>query len=108
MSSVKKIFDEYVINGIKAGNSFGIEKVKDLESIKSMYFNQDAYELVKKMILEGDIDKIKQMSPPESIEFLEVMFFSDQSNQKYIVTVYDNDNMWQDPQIIDIFLFLKT
>ena len=36
-------------------------------------------------------------------EYLDIMIFKDQNNKTYTTTVYDNNELWQDPQIIDIF-----
>ncbi len=36
-------------------------------------------------------------------EYLYIETFSDQQQQEYVATVYDNDELWQDIDIIDIF-----
>lgn len=98
-------FDEYVIRGIIANNQFGITSVIGIESLKSMLFVQEEYSEIKKVILNGNIDLLKNFpeTQPRTGEYLEIMAFKDQNESQYIVTVYDSNVLEQDPQVIEIY-----
>jgi hypothetical protein len=109
MDTEKNDFDMYVVNSILANNNFGIKEVLDIKSIKSMYFNQDVYSSVKKLIAEGNIGGIEKlpMSKERDTEYLDIMLFRDQVGKTYFVTVYDSNDLWQDPQVIEIFPYIN-
>lgn len=98
-------FDSFVMNSIIANNDFGIEKVEKLQSIISLYFSQELYKEVVGLIEKQDIESIKMVHDPidKGTEFLEVMTFEDQKGKPFVVTVYDSLELWQDPQVINIF-----
>jgi hypothetical protein len=98
-------YNDFIIRGILANNEFAIKEVHDLVSLKSMYFEKERYMEIKKLIERAEIDAIKSLSDTTTsgIEFLEIMKFKDQDGNSYVVTAYDNNNLEQDPQIIEIF-----
>ena len=101
------IYDSYVIKSILSVNEFGITAVRNLESLKCIYFSRDVYLIMKELILNGNIQAIKNFlenNDEKSFgEYLDILKFSDQCEHTYIATVYDSNEMWQDPQIIEIF-----
>jgi hypothetical protein len=98
-------FDSFVIKSIIVNNQFNIKEVNGLVSIKSMSFIKEEYLEIEKLIKQGNIDAVKQWpdSNCNTFEYLDVMSFLDQNGKSYIVTVYDSDELSQDPQIIEIF-----
>ena len=100
-------WDEYVIRSILATNEFGISEVFGLQSIKSMYLEREKYPLIVALIKEKNLAALIEMPGgnrhPTFQEDLEIMQFQNQSGLKFIVTVYDSDELWQNPQIIEIF-----
>jgi len=106
MGNGLNLFDGYVMRSILANNQFGITEVKNIESLKSISFIKEEYAVIENLIKNGDIEAIKTFSEnqPRSGEYLMVMRFNDQTNKKYIVTVYDSDMLEQDPQVIEIYL----
>ena len=102
-----RTFDEYVLNGILAINEFGISEVIRLRSIKSMYFEREKYPSITSLIKEKNLGDLSDMPEgnmhPTFQEYLEIMQFQSQSGQDYIVTVYDSIELWQNPEVIDIF-----
>src|SRR5262245_47246111 len=98
-------FDNYVIKGILANNEYGIKEVNELESLKSGYFVREEYGEIEKQIRGGNVEAIDLFFKDQikSSEFLEIMKFKDQSQHVFIVTVYDNLELWQDPQVIEIY-----
>ena len=105
MSRKPSSFDEYVIRGILANNQFHIKEVNNLVSLKSIFFIRDEYPIIEKLIKAGEVEAIKTFSEnqPRTGEYVDVMLFGDQKQNNYIVTVYDSDQLEQDPQLIEIY-----
>ena len=104
MNKETRTFDLYVINAIIANNEFGITNVNSLTSIKSMSLDREQYTDIKNLILEKKFDIVRKLPfGKNEFEFLEILEFLDQSNRKYVVTVYSNNALESDPQVIDIF-----
>ncbi|MEO6639060.1 MAG: hypothetical protein ABIN25_12340 [Ginsengibacter sp.] len=101
----KSSFNGYVIRGILANNQFGIIEVNNIENIHSRFFERDEYDTIEKLIVDADIEAIRSMVPNQnkSDEYLEVVIFFSQDNKKYIATVYDSLDLWQNPQLIEIY-----
>lgn len=95
----------YIVKSILANNEFGITKVENIESIASRYFYKNEYPKIVDLIKNGDISGIKTLegNNSEEREYLDVVLFNDQIKNKYLVTVYDSDDLLQDPQVIEIF-----
>lgn len=106
MSSESSWINKYVIKNILVNNSFNISTVNDIKDIKSIYFDGEDYIQVEELIKKRDIEGIKQLSQGDNkkrSEYLYVLTFLDQNQKSYVVTVYDNDELGQDPQIIEIY-----
>lgn len=105
MSREVNLYDEYVIKNILATNQFNIEAVNNLESLKSKPFFKEEYPIIENLIKVGDIEAIKAFSGNGLCtgDYIDVMLFNNEREKKYIVTVYDNDLLGQDPQVIDIY-----
>ena len=105
MPEETKSFDKYVISSVLANNEFGINEVNDIESLNSRYFLKDEYSEIERLIKDGNIAAIKLLPKNESEigEFLDVMIFRDQNMKPYMVTVYDSDEIWQNPQVVEIY-----
>lgn len=99
-------FDNYVVSGILANNEFGIKEVENLESVWSGNFIQERYNEITRLIKDGKIDQVVDLYdiPKGNFpEYLEIMKFADQDRNMFVVTVYDSNELMQDPQVIDIF-----
>jgi hypothetical protein len=109
MEKKPKTFDEFVVRSILANKTFGITEVADLRSIKSMFLERDRYPFIVSLIRDKNLAELMKM--PEGIkhptfqEYLAVIQFKSQDGLNFIATVYDSIELWQDPQIIDIFPF---
>jgi len=101
----KRTFEEYVTETISSNKTFNIRQIKDLQNIKAMVLLRDQYPHIIELVKSGQIDLIKKLDNNENkgSEYLDIYIFNDQDNQKYIVTVYDSDELWQNPQLWDIF-----
>jgi len=102
-----KTFDEYVVRSILVSNLLGIKEVHDLQCIKSMYFERERYPLIASLIRDENLAEVIKMPEgkkhPTFQEYLEIIQFENQGGLNFIATVYDSIELWQDPQVIDIF-----
>ena len=99
-------YDKLIIKTILSCKDFNIEEVNDFESIKSITFNKEQYTLITCLILEHNWEYIKNIDSDTNgfREYLEIIKFSDQNKKPHIATIYDSDELWQDPQVLDVFL----
>ncbi len=106
MNGESETFNSFVIKGILANNEFGITKVNELKSIQSVVFDFSEYPVAEELIKSGQFYFVNQSCVQTfPREYLEIMKFTDQHSDRYLVTVYDSDELWQDPQIIKIFVY---
>jgi hypothetical protein len=96
-------FDSNVTKEILASNKFGVTELVNIESLRDAYFEKEKYVIIEQLIKNGDFDSIKQMPENKTPEYLHVIKFTDQRGKAFVVTVYDSDELWQDPQVIEIF-----
>ncbi len=89
---------------IIADKSNSVTEVYELEHIATTTFIDDKYPTVKGLLQAGRWDEVKELSFTKDRfrEYLEIYKFKDQTKKVLGVTVYDSDELWQDPQIIDI------
>lgn len=95
----------YVIQGILSINKFGIKKVSNLLSLKTICFLQSEYKEIELLIKEGDIEGVKNFreDQPRTGQYLDIILFIDQDNKQYIVTIFDSEALEQDPQIMEVY-----
>lgn len=98
-------FDNFVIRNILANNQSGITSVNELHSISSGNFWHEDYKTIRELIKKGNLELIDDLlkDRERSGEYFELMQFKDQNGLPYLVTVYDSDQLNQDPQVIEIF-----
>jgi hypothetical protein len=97
-------FDDCVIQNIITNNQFGISQVLLLKPLNSLFFNQEEYSKISKLMKEKDISSVEKFTTKfKNREYLEVMQFIDQNKKSYIVTIYDSQSLEQDPQVIEMF-----
>lgn len=99
-----KTFEEYVTTSILANNEFGIKSVNHLESLNSMALDRKTYPQIEALIKQKDFEKIRALPfGDKDFEHLDILKFEDQNNKPFVVTVYSNDSLESDPQVINIF-----
>ena len=77
-----------------------------MKSLKSLSFTEEQYKKVRGLIKKQDwsqINEINDLPSGEFREYLDIIKFKDQNGKQYVATIYDSDELFQDPQIIDIF-----
>ena len=98
-------WNDLVIRAILFDNATEIKEVHNFESIQSLLFDSEKYPRIISLIKSKTLDGLKEFDiekKNELREYLDIIKFSDQNNNTYVATIYDNDELWQDPQIIDI------
>ena len=105
-------YGNLVTKTILSCKDFNIKEVNDLESIKSMIFNVEQYILITSLIKEQDWKNLKNLDDKTNStngfrQYLEIIKFFDQNKKAHIATIYDSDELWQDPQVIDIFPLIE-
>lgn len=72
-----------------------------------MYFEKEKYPAIVSLIRAQNLADLAEMSEgkmnTDFPEYLEVMQFESQLGQMFVVTVYDSIELWQDPEVIEIF-----
>jgi hypothetical protein len=73
--------------------------------VKGLNYSEDVYKVLAELIRQGKIEDIRRMPDVTNKTFEDVTIFTfyDQNDRQYIAAVYDNDELWQDPEILDIF-----
>ena len=82
-----------------------VAEVTKLDCIADMIFDRQQYPAISLLIKEKNWKAIESMdtSAAEYREYLSIYTFHDQVQQLYAVTIYDSDELWQDPEVLDIF-----
>lgn len=95
-----------VIKQLTTTNSYGITQIRDFKTVKDLYFNKSIYPNIVDLIRANNLKTIEELDGREKKEFgeyLSIVTFVDQKDNKFAATIYDNDELWQDPEIIEIF-----
>ena len=94
-----------ITDTILKNNSFGIMDVRKIEILKCLNFNKDEYSFIVGLIKQNKIEDITRLpeSKQKTFEDLTIIRFYDQNNKENLVTIYDTDELWQDPEILEIF-----
>jgi len=96
-------FENYIRQNIIANNRFSITSVSSLSPLKSMVLDRKQYPNIISLIKEGRLEEIIALPYGEQgFEDLDIFKFNDQENREFFVTVYSNDSLESDPQVIDI------
>lgn len=98
-------FDKRVIDILLAQKTFAFSQISNLEEIHSTLFIRDQYPDIVSLIKNRAWEEIKSINNKVEgfNEYLNILRFYAQDNKTYVITIYDNDELWQDPQYIDIF-----
>lgn len=102
----KSEHDIFIAKLILSDIEYNIKEVHDLESIRFLSFNEEQYKKVRSLIKKQNwdqINEVKDLPPGDFGEHLDIKRFKDQNGKQYVTTIYDSDDLFQDPQIIDIF-----
>jgi len=96
-------FNHFVMRGILANNEFNISEVRHLKSIISIDFDRNQYAEILNLIQSGNLNKVNELpNINNDFEFLDIIAFKDSHERNFIATVYSNNALENDPQVIDI------
>jgi hypothetical protein len=83
--------------------------IKDVHSLRiiGIYdydasFKDDLLSLIRKNKLNIAKEKYKNKEK-KAFEDLTVLAFKDQNNKDWTVIIYDSDDLWQDPVVMEVF-----
>ena len=88
-----------------------VTEVRNLNFVRVLNYSQDFYlGLLDRTKRNGinEIEQIQAVSNKSSNEDLIIMKFDDQNSISYIAFLYDNDRLWQDPELLIIIPQLIT
>lgn len=98
-------YSQKVERAILADKEFSILQVQKLECIYSSLFDENQYPTLLSILREAKYDQLPQSQLSQTTQLREYLMaykFVDQGDKEYLATVYDSDELWQDPQIVDI------
>ena len=99
-------WDKQIVTAILANKEYNIIEVKEMETVKSLFFDTIEYGQIKKLLEEKKPDSILDAELQRNKDFEEYLIiikFKDQRNKLFFASVYDSDELWQYPEIIDLF-----
>lgn len=99
------VYFKYIIKGILSDKDFGITEVSDLKEVKSYFFHPGIQGEVEKRILENNLDGLfdGSIAQAKTSDYYTVMSFKNQHGDLFLVTVYDTEELWDDPVVIKVF-----
>jgi hypothetical protein len=103
-------WNDLAIKAILLSNNINITEVNNFEIIKSLFFDKEKYQSIISLLEARDFETLEEMeikTKDELSEYLDIIKFSDQTNKSYIATIYDSNELWQYPKLIDI-IHLQT
>ena len=98
-------WDKKIIVKLLSYQKQSITKVNDYRKFIHLFFDKQTYLAVVSLIEKEDWENIKSIKQ-EKLAFKEdliLVMFTDQDGKNCLATIYDNDELWQDPEIIDVF-----
>ena len=97
--------NDYVIKDILVNNDFNIQKVINLKDINTFFFQEGIHAEVEKIINEKRFEDLlnETISQERCSEYLYIMSFEDEKDRKFLATIYDSDDLWQNPVVVKIF-----
>lgn len=100
-------YNSFLSDKIVKENILGINEIKAIESTKSYLFSLELVNKIKDSIASGKPLPKEVSDLSVSIrEYLDVFEIVDQAGRTFYVLVYDNDELSQDPTIIEIINFV--
>ena len=98
-------YNDYVIKAILTNEKFEITEVKGLQSLNSRCYVRNEYAQIENLIKDKNFNALKALpaNEGESSEYLDIVEFKNQADKFYIATIYDSNELWQDPELIEIY-----
>ncbi len=98
-----QLFIEQIINI----NTFCIEGISTITTISTIPFSKEIYPQLLGLINIQNWNEVKKLEIKKKDvfnEYLDIVTFKDNQNRLFAATVYDSDELWQNPKVLDIIL----
>ncbi len=101
----KTHYEQVIKESILSNKEFNITAVNNYEHIKSSFYKREEYSLIAKLVKEKKWKEIisADIHATGFREYLDIIKFTDQNGNPYVTTVYDSDELIEDPHVIEIF-----
>jgi hypothetical protein len=89
---------------IRADKLFEDTEIKNLKCEACSNYYHEKLDEIFELAKNENFEEIKHKfsSTPKTFDDLLFFSFSDQNNKKYVIIVYDSDELWQDPELLKI------
>lgn len=87
---------------IIANRQFGIRDIIDVKSIATYFYTQERLEQVVNALVNNKVLPGDEREGNNFREYLDVFKIRDSEEREFYVLVYDSDELYQDPEIVQI------
>ena len=101
------IWEQKVISELLSFKNPDITLVKEIDFFNFLFFNHNQYEEIITLIKAKNWESLKNFKNENLSAFQEdlvLLKFTNQNNEVCIATIYDSNELWQDPEIMDVFV----
>jgi hypothetical protein len=101
-------WQQEVINRILSSKVPLITSVNNVDFFAYLSFNRTKYDEIANQIKTQNWEQLISNDDKFETDFREdltLVKFTNQNAQNCVATIYDSDELWQDPEVIDIFVF---
>jgi len=102
-------WNNIVSNQLLEDKRFDIKEVHGIEVVKTMLFDKEIHKMIVELINKRDwqaVQLVPSKVKAEFGEYLDVVKFKDQNQSECVATIYDSDELWQDPEILEVILLV--
>ena len=105
-------YDKTIAKLVQSDKRFEIVTIQKICQLRTVLYYRKKYLADCLFLKSGNWylvkDELNSSSTESFREYLYIDSFFDEKGQKYIVTSYDSDELWQDQELIDIFPVYDT
>jgi hypothetical protein len=99
--------DKYLVSILESFHR-GTKYVKSISTIKGFNYSIKMHEKLRVLLMSKSLEAVHDLenwveSPQLEEQYLYVMTFTNQDNLNYSMIVYDNNELWHNPEILDVF-----
>jgi hypothetical protein len=103
-------YNTSIVKDILADKRFTIKEVHNLKEINTFPYDRNIYQIVEKCVSEKNLEPLygNLTENKDNSEFLCIMSFNNEKGELFIITIYDSDELWQDPEIPQFFQYSQS
>ena len=101
-------YSNYVIKAIHSAKGQEFSAVGQLKCISSSLFVREQYSALLDSLKAGQFEYLPkeiEYAGTKFREFIYIYSFVDQDRREWFATIYDSEELWQDPEVIDLLRF---